>query len=77
MPLYRATFFKDLLSSQGHQFKCPQGSVEIRRGRSVDRAVQAAEHWFARRRLSADWKLDADYFELEADGRRVDYCPHK
>jgi predicted RNA-binding Zn-ribbon protein involved in translation (DUF1610 family) len=64
---YRVTFFKDLLSSDGHKFKCPQCTVDIRRARTAARAVQAAKRRFERRRRMQNWKLLADYFELEVD----------
>ena len=46
---YRVSFFKDLLSSDGHQFRCLQQSIVIRRARSLERAVEAAK-----RHLSAN-----------------------
>ena len=32
MTSYRVTFFKNLVNSNGHQFKCPQGTIEISAG---------------------------------------------
>jgi hypothetical protein len=75
MTRYRVAFFKSLISSDGHHFECPQGTIEIRRARSADRAVRAAEHRFKRLHHMPDWKLHADYFELEVDGKKVNYCP--
>jgi hypothetical protein len=75
MARYRLTFFKDLLSSDGHPFKCVQGVVEIRNARSVDRAVQAAEFRYERLHGVHDWMLHADCLELEVDDKKVDYCP--
>jgi hypothetical protein len=72
MRSYRVTFFKDLLSSDGHKFKCPQCTVEIRRARNTERAVQAAKRRFERVRRRYDWKLCADFFELELDGPNAD-----
>jgi hypothetical protein len=43
MSCYRVTFFKNLLSSDGHPFKCVQQVVDVRHARSADRAVEAAE----------------------------------
>jgi hypothetical protein len=40
---YRVSFFKNLLSTDGHQFRCLQQSIVIRRARSVERAVEAAK----------------------------------
>jgi hypothetical protein len=67
MTSYRVTFFKDLLNSDGHNFKCPQCTVEIRRARNAERAVEAAKRRFERLRQIHDWKSYADYFELEPD----------
>src|SRR5215204_1149283 len=73
MRRYRVTFFKNLLSSDGHLFKCLQQSIEIRRAKTVDRAVQAAERRYERICRVPDWKLHADTHELEVDG--VDCYP--
>lgn len=72
MPSYKVSFFKDLLNSNGHRFKCLQKAVEIRRAKSVERAVQAAERRFARLHRVRDWKLHADLLEVEIDGRKPD-----
>jgi hypothetical protein len=72
MTRYRVTFFKNLLSSDGHRFKCPQGTIEINCARSADRAVQAAQHRFERLRHMPEWKLQADYLELEVDDKNAD-----
>ena len=64
---YRVGFFKALLSSDGHQFRCLQQSIVIRRARSVERAVEAAKRRFERRCRVTDWRLYADGVELEMD----------
>jgi hypothetical protein len=69
MSRYRVSFFKNLLSSDGHQFRCLQQSIVIRRARSVDRAIEAAKRRFERYCHLADWKLHADGVELEIDLR--------
>ena len=63
---YRVAFFKRLLSSDGQSFKCLQHTVEIRRTKSADRAIKAAERRYERLRHVSDWKLHADSFELVA-----------
>jgi hypothetical protein len=73
MSRYLVTFFKNLLSSDGHSFKCPQESIEIRRAKSVDRAVEAAARRYERRCRLPDWTVHADGLELEVDGKKVDY----
>jgi hypothetical protein len=70
---FRVRFFKNLLSSDGHQFKCLQQTIDVRLARSVDRAVKAAERRFARGHRAPDWNLHADLLEVEVDGKRVDY----
>jgi hypothetical protein len=66
---YRVIFFKNLLSTDGHQFRCLQQSIVIRRARSVERAVEAAKRRFERVCHAVDWKLHADGVELEVDQR--------
>lgn len=73
MTSYKVKFFKNLLSSDGHRFKCLQQTIEIHRARSMDRAVQAAERRYARFHLVPDWKLYADTFEVVSGDETVDY----
>jgi hypothetical protein len=75
MSCYRVTFFKNLLSSDGHPFKCIQRAIDIRHARDADRAVEAAELRYERLHRVHDWTLYADFLELEVDGKKVDYCP--
>ena len=72
MTIYTVNFFKNLLSSNGHRFKCLQRAIEIRQARNVDRAVQAAERRYARFHRVRDWKLYADDLEVEIDGKKID-----
>ena len=71
MSRYLVTFFKRLSNSDGHEFNCPQQSIEIRRAKSVDRAVEAAERRYERLCNLPDWTLHADTRELQVDGRTV------
>ena len=71
---YRVSFFKNLLGTDGlgtdgHQFRCLQQSIVIRRARSVERAVEAAKRRFERLCHAVDWRLHADGVELEVDQR--------
>jgi hypothetical protein len=68
---YRVSFFKALLSSDGHQLRCLQQSIVIRRARSVERAVEAAKRRFERRCRVTDWRLYADGVELEMDQHMI------
>jgi hypothetical protein len=75
MSTHVVTFFKHVLSCDGHLFKCPQKSFSIRNARSTDRAVEAAERLFERSRRIPHWTLHADELELKIDGRRVQFVP--
>ena len=66
MTSYRVTFFKNLVNSSGHEFKCPQGTVEVRRARDRIRALRAAERRYERSRRVNSWTLCADSAEMEA-----------
>jgi hypothetical protein len=70
MTVYRVSFFKNLQSSDGHAFKCVQQVIEIRRAKSPDRAVRAAERRYESRHHVPDWRLYADTLELEIDGKK-------
>ena len=50
MRAYQVTFFKDLVSSNGHRFACPQLTIQILRARSCERAITAAQRRFERLR---------------------------
>jgi hypothetical protein len=69
------TFFKNLLSSDGHPFKCVQEVVDVRYARSADRALEAAELRYERLHRGHDWTLYADFLELEVDGKKINHCP--
>jgi hypothetical protein len=65
MSTYRVSFFKNLLSSDGHPFKCLQRRIDVG---DVESAAQAAES--ALRAFEAlygcPWKLHADSIEVIA-----------
>ena len=75
MASYRVTFFKHLVSSDGHPFNCPQRTIDIRSAKSSDRAIQAAQLRYGRLSHGCDWKLRADEFRLEAIGDAPDRRP--
>ena len=68
MNQYRVTFFKHLLSSDGHPFKCAQRTIDIQYAKSADRAIAAAERRYERLHHVGHWRLRADCFELEQRG---------
>ncbi len=65
MARYRVSFFKNLLSSDGHQFKCLQSEVDIANSDSAAQAAELASQKFARLRRLKNWKLMADSVEVE------------
>jgi hypothetical protein len=69
MMYYRVSFFKHLLSSDGHPFRCLQQTVEVRRARDPGRAMKAAKRRYERLFQIPDWRLHADIVELQAYSR--------
>lgn len=69
MARYQVSFFKHLLSSNGHPAKALQGTVEVRHAKSMERAVTAAKRRFERRCELPHWSLHADTLEVQGDGR--------
>jgi hypothetical protein len=62
---YLVTFFKNVLSSDGHLFKAPQEAVTLRAG-APGEAVRKAKNAFIDLRRIPDWRLHADTFEVAA-----------
>ncbi len=67
MTQYRVSFFKYLLSSDGHPAKALQRTIEVRHARSSDRAIKAAQCRYARACAVPDWTLHADAMEVQVD----------
>jgi hypothetical protein len=59
---YRVSFSKDLLSSDGHPFRCLQDTIQVV-AKSTEEATQAAQKQFEDRRRLGKWQLHADYVE--------------
>lgn len=75
MTSYRVSFYKHLLSSDGHPFRCLQQSIKVGRARSIERAVLAAKHRFERQKGLPVWDLHADDFDVEIGKSGVSYMP--
>lgn len=60
---FRVSFFKTVLSSNGHRFKCLQDVIDIR-SPTPDQAVAAAAALFAQQHGQRDWKIYADAIEV-------------
>jgi hypothetical protein len=69
MSQYRVSFFKHLLSSDGHQCRSLQQTIVIRRAKNTDRALEEAKRRYERRCHVDDWSLYADGLELEVNGK--------
>jgi len=76
MTSYRVKFFKNLVSSDGHPFKCLQRVVHVRHSRSPERAIEAAKHRFRRSEHVTDWKHHADTLETEIEHVGANGRPH-
>jgi hypothetical protein len=66
MRAYQVNFFKKLVSSDGHAFKCPQQAITVD-AQSMEIALDAAKRQFERRRSIPDWRLHADAAEVTED----------
>ncbi len=67
---YCVGFFKNLLSSDGHQFKCLQDQIEVEAESSTE-ATESASRTFEALHGIRDWKMFADAVELLSAERRL------
>jgi hypothetical protein len=67
---YRVSFFKDLVSSDGHRFRCLQQEIDIRDSDSSEQAAESASRTFEALHGLRDWKLRADCLEVVAAERQ-------
>jgi hypothetical protein len=66
MTRYRVHFYKNLLSSDGHPFKCLQRQIDVNDARDVAQASELATGIFQADRGIGDWQLAADIREVLA-----------
>ena len=66
MTSYQIKFFKTLLSSDGHKFKCLQRVIAVEQSDS-DEAVRVAQRRFEGMENIGDWRLRADCIEACAE----------
>jgi P2-related tail formation protein len=64
MGQYRVRFTKRLCNDVGLERNCLQASIDIRRAKSPERALRAAQQRFQRSRRTADWRIYADACEI-------------
>jgi len=60
---YDVRFFRDLLSSDGHTFKCVQRVIAIDAD-SPNEAINAAKQQLEHHRSIGDWRLYAEAVEM-------------
>ncbi len=74
--IYRVSFFKRLIDSNGHPVDACQGTVEVRAPDQGDAIAQARSR-FAELKKVVSWSLRADYetVELLATRKRVSIRP--
>lgn len=77
MARYRVNFIKNLCDDTGHQHKCVEGVVKIRRAKDQDRATRAAQHRFARMKRVPRWDMHADFVEVEVEENGFDSPAHQ
>src|SRR5262245_56588510 len=65
MSHYRVSFFKNLLSSNGHPFKCLQQRSDVPDSEDPAQAAEAASRKFETLYGVRDWELYADSIEVE------------
>lgn len=65
---YRISFFKNLVNSDGHPFKCLQRQFEMRGMRDAGQAAQSAARRFEELCGVRGWQLRADVIEVEPAG---------
>jgi hypothetical protein len=68
MSAYHVSFFKTLLSSDGHPSKCLQYRIDIPDAESSTQAVEGACKAFEAH-YGAPWKLHADSIDVTADAQ--------
>ena len=66
MPDFRISFFKNVLSSDGHRFKCLQDQIDVLDAEDAGDAADRAERRFEILHQVPEWKLMADSVEVLA-----------
>ena len=64
MVTYHIRFVKTVCDDYGHEHRCVQGDVHIRRARTEARAVTAAKLRFQRLNRTAHWTTHAEDIEI-------------
>ena len=65
MSHYRVSYFKNLLSSDGHQFKCLQHQFDLPNVENAEEAAETAVRQFENLHLRHSLKMIADVIQVE------------
>jgi hypothetical protein len=65
MSTYRVMFFKTLPNSYGKMFEVCQRTVDIPSASCPDSAVEQAKRRFEQCEDISDWRIHADYFQVD------------
>jgi len=63
MSAYHVSFFKNLVSSDGHPFKCLQQRIDVSDAESAAEATESASRAFEKL-YGCSWNLHADSIEV-------------
>ncbi len=63
--MYRVAFFKRLCNDVGVQRDCVQGIIDVRKSKTEERAIRAAQKRFERLKRTPAWTVYADRYEIE------------
>ena len=67
---YRVSFFKNLVNSNGHRFKCLQERIDLLDIDCAEHATASAARQFEEHHGLRDWTLYADSIEVELVDQR-------
>ena len=65
MSTYRVMFFKTLPNSYGKMFEVCQRTIDIPSASCPDSAVEQAKRRFEQCEDISDWRIHADYFQVD------------
>ena len=63
---HRVSFFKNILSSDGHQFRCLQEEFNVPNAENADQAAESAVRQFEKLHGLNHWKMFADTLVVES-----------
>ena len=69
----RVSFFKDLVSSDGHPSSSLQQTIEINGAENISCAVERAKRRYEQLCRVPIWSLCADRLEVESEGQKISY----